>query len=215
MKCLAMDGDAGLRQMLVKRLAALPGISLGILDADEDGHQTVHFLNASPLYVIRSMPPDVLLVPAGSGFAAPVVLCGTKGGPSPLTIVGFLQEGDAAGALPALTSDSPDAQFIDLLARVFPALPQHTSEECGRCGMDCKLLAERIIAGLSIIGECRVLAEGNGVSVISGGRELELSEFPARIVESTVRGLVSAMRGYVEGTGVSVHLGPIRNRPVP
>jgi hypothetical protein len=214
MKCMALGGDEGLRRRLVKRLAELPGISLGILDAGEDGHQTVHFLNASLLSMIGSMPPDVLIVPAGSGFAAPVVLCGEEETSCPLAIARFGREGDTSGALPVLNSDSPDALFIDLLDRVFPALPQHTAEECGLCGMDCWSLAERINAGLSGIGECRLSAGGDGVQVISGGKELHLSEFPAKIVESTVRGLVSAMRGYVEGTGVSVHLGPIRKRPV-
>jgi len=215
MKCLALGGDAGLRIALMKRLTAIDGISLGVLDPDENGSPAVQFPNSEPRTIIGSMLPDILIVPADSGFAAPVVLCGAEGAPCPLTIARFIPEKDACGEIPVLTPNSPDLLFLDLLDRAFPALPQHTAEECGRCGMDCRRLAERMIAGLAVIGDCRVLAAADGVRVISGERELELGDFPSRIVESTVRGLVSVMKGYVEGAGVSVQISPVRNRVEP
>lgn len=214
MKCLALGGDAGLRIALMKRLTAIDGISLGVLDPDDEGSPSVHFPHSNLRAIIGSMLPDVLIVPADHDFAAPVIHCGVEGVPSPLAIARFIPE-DASGEIPVLTPNSPDQLFLDLLDRVFPVLPQYTAEECGRCGLDCTRLAERIIAGLSVIGDCRVLAGVDGVHVISGGRELELSEFPSRIVESTVRGLVSVMKGYVDGAGVSVQIGPSGNRAAP
>jgi hypothetical protein len=215
MKCLALDGDTGLRIALIKRLSAIDGISLGVLDPDKNGSPVVHYMNSEPRSILGSILPDVLVVPADPGVAAPVVLCGAEGTPCPLTIARFIHEGDSCGDIPVLTPNSPDTLFLGMLDRIFPALPQHTAEECGRCGMDCRKLAERVIAGLAVIGDCRVLAPFDGVRVISGERVLELGEFPSRVVESTIRGLVSVMKGYVEGAGVSVQIGPVRNRVEP
>ena len=77
--------------------------------------------------------------------------------------------------------------------------------------MDCMGLAERVVAGLSTIAECRELPAPGSVKIRSDGIELKIGEFPAEVVKGTVRGLLSSMKGYRLEASVSVELGPDKN----
>lgn len=212
MKFLTLSGDAALRRVLIERLVTVTAGSLGVLEIAEEGPPFVRFPSAEALRIVDSMPPDLLIVPAGAGYAAPVVLCGEDDPACALTIARFAREEDPVGLPPVLAPDSPTIRFTELMDRVSPALPQRAAEDCGRCGGDCMTMAKRLVAGTAVISDCRVLSEADGVRVFSGDRELELSGFPARMVENTVRALVSGMKGSTPGGAVTVHLGPSRQR---
>jgi len=119
--------------------------------------------------------------------------------------IAFWEDGCGSG-LPVLGPDTPPSKLLGLLRkRAFPMLPQRDADECGRCGLDCLGLAGEIVQGRRTFEGCRV-ASSNGVSVTVGGRRLDLGDFPADMVGRTLRGLLSALKGYREGAPVRIDL---------
>jgi len=67
--------------------------------------------------------------------------------------------------------------------------------DCGECGHEtCSEMAEAIVRGEAGIGDCKVLKR-KGVRVMVNGKPLHVNEFVAGLVESTIRGMLSSLKG--------------------
>lgn len=77
--------------------------------------------------------------------------------------------------------------------------------DCGGCGkQSCAELARAIVAGQARPEEC--VAQNPTVRVRCGGRDLALGPFVERMVQATVRGLLSELKGYAPGQPVRIEM---------
>ena len=77
--------------------------------------------------------------------------------------------------------------------------------DCGGCGKaSCAELAQAIVAGQARPQEC--VAQVPAVRVRCGGRDLALGPFVERLVQATLRGLLSELKGYVPGQPVRIEM---------
>ncbi len=89
--------------------------------------------------------------------------------------------------------------------RILEKLPRI---DCGECGhATCSEMAEAVADGLADIDDCEVLKR-KGVEVTVDGEVLHLNKFVGGVVESTVRGMLSSLKGAedVEGGEVVIKL---------
>ncbi len=166
-----------------------------VLSDSEEGGCEVSFPGSiSLLRIMQSMPPDIIFLRSDKEIAAPAVYCGSeKIVDDPLHLARY--DGKELSVSPG-----------DIFAKTFNLLPQKTADECGRCGLDCRRLAEAILSGEKREEDC-FFAPGS-VEVKLGGRPVELGSFPAGMIEGAVRGLVSSLKGYNETEDISVRIKP-------
>jgi len=86
--------------------------------------------------------------------------------------------------------------------RVLARLP---GLDCQKCGMDCDGLARAVAAGKRKLEDCRELPAAL-VDVRVGKERLTMGKFASAVVEDTVRGLLSSLRGYAPGKEVEIRL---------
>lgn len=86
--------------------------------------------------------------------------------------------------------------------RVLEKLPRI---DCGECGhATCGEMAEAVVDGRATIGDCRVLKR-EGVKVTVDGEILHINKFVGELVENTIRGMLSSLKGGEDvGGGVVV-----------
>ncbi|MFW5735096.1 MAG: molybdopterin-guanine dinucleotide biosynthesis protein MobB [Oceanidesulfovibrio sp.] len=90
--------------------------------------------------------------------------------------------------------ENPDAVADAILEHGF-LLPGLNCEACGRAS--CHNLAAEIVAGQAESDDCRAFPEN--LRVECDGKPLPLGPFVASIVGSTIRGLLSELKGYTPG----------------
>ncbi|NLW81644.1 MAG: molybdopterin-guanine dinucleotide biosynthesis protein MobB [Desulfovibrionales bacterium] len=106
--------------------------------------------------------------------------------------------GELAGVRPA-ASIAELASLVDARGFTLPGL------DCGACGREsCHALAQEIVAGKADTHAC--LAMQPKLSVRIGGRQLSLNPFIDRMVTSTLRGLLTELKGNVPGQRVEITL---------
>ncbi len=77
--------------------------------------------------------------------------------------------------------------------------------DCGKCGMTCGDMAVEIAAKRKGFGDCREMPS-KPVEILIGGQRLPVGAFVADIAESTIRGLLSSLKGYSETGDVEIRL---------
>ncbi|MBN1678404.1 MAG: molybdopterin-guanine dinucleotide biosynthesis protein B [Candidatus Thermoplasmatota archaeon] len=82
---------------------------------------------------------------------------------------------------------------------------------CGKCGLDCDELARAVVDGKRKFADCKELSDLK-VEVLVGGRRLVTGKFVSEIVNSTVRGMLSSMRGYEPGEEVEIRLSAMKTK---
>ncbi len=192
MKCLKVVGTDNLIDEFVAIFNdTLQSRTICVISACEAGEREVSFPGSpSALRIMQSMPPDIVILRNDKELTAPVVNCSA----------GDIEDDPMLLARYNGNENSIDPE--DILAKMFDLLPQKTAEECGRCGLDCRRLAEGILRGEKRVEDC-FYAPGD-VEVKLGGRLVELGSFPAGIIEGAVRGLVASLKGYSEKNDISV-----------
>ncbi len=95
-------------------------------------------------------------------------------------------------SIDALENSEQLADFIMERGFILPGL------DCGACGEEsCEKMMEKIVARERKPEECGVLS--SNVVVTCGGKKLPINPFVAKIIASTIRGLLSPLKGYEEG----------------
>lgn len=70
--------------------------------------------------------------------------------------------------------------------------------DCGACGREnCAALAREIVAGRATAQDCR--AESSHLEILVNGVPLGMNSFVASIMASTIRGMLSQLKGYAPG----------------
>jgi len=192
MKCLRIAGNDDLANRFIQDFrSSLPGKSVCVVSESETGEFSVLFPGTeTALEVIKAMPPDIVLVRSDIELAAPYVQCGTE------------VADDCSLLLARYDGNGFKTDFKDMYMKTFNLLPQKTADECGKCGMDCRQLAEAVLKGEKREEDCYFAS--SDVEVKLGGKLIELSRFPSGIIGGAVRGLVSSLKGYSSDDDISI-----------
>ena len=86
--------------------------------------------------------------------------------------------------------------------RAYDQLPKL---DCGKCGLTCSDLAERIAEGDASLEDC-VERSARNVEIIADGQRLPVGAFVAEITEKTIRGFLSSLKGYSPEGDVEIRL---------
>jgi molybdopterin-guanine dinucleotide biosynthesis protein B len=94
------------------------------------------------------------------------------------------------------------------IERVLAELP---GLDCGKCGLDCRGLAEEIVKGKKKLRACKELSDLD-VTIFVDGRRIAAGKFVSSIVHETVRGMLGSLKGYEPGKEVEIRLKPKKGR---
>jgi len=84
--------------------------------------------------------------------------------------------------------------WIEEEIKLFNTIDKLPGSDCGRCGFEtCEKLAEEILQDRAEIQDCR-RSPGGKIDLIVNGEKVELTNFPAKIIKNTLKGLVSSLK---------------------
>jgi len=151
----------------------------------------------------RSSPEEITRILMTEFKPDVVVLEGFKGGTFPKVAVGALKPRKGT----VLTNPSADdiVRYVEkevAVERVLACLP---GLDCAKCGLDCEGLARAIVAGKRTRNNCRELPSVD-VRVLVGGKAIATGKFVSSIVDDTIRGMLSSLKGYESGKDVEIRL---------
>jgi molybdopterin-guanine dinucleotide biosynthesis protein B len=86
--------------------------------------------------------------------------------------------------------------------RVMEKLP---GLDCRKCGLDCEGLARAIVAKKRRIDNCVELADVE-VEIFTGKNKIRTGRFASKVVNDTIRGMLSSLHGYEPDEDVDIHL---------
>jgi molybdopterin-guanine dinucleotide biosynthesis protein MobB len=151
--------------------------------------------------IMREFRPDVLLIE------------GCKEGPFPKVAIGGVER--RRGTVLSNPPMSKLVRFVETEVEVEKVLAELPGLDCRKCGFDCAGLARAIVGHKRRMSDCKELSD-LGVSVVVGERRVPTGKFASKVVDSTVRGLLSGLKGYEPGKKVEIRLdakrGPTRRR---
>ncbi|HII61560.1 molybdopterin-guanine dinucleotide biosynthesis protein B [Pyrococcus horikoshii] len=76
--------------------------------------------------------------------------------------------------------------------------------DCGLCGFNCEQMAKLIVKGEKSVNDCVVLSSRPKVIIKIDGQPLYLKDWVQELVEKTIKGMLSAMKGYREGKRIEI-----------
>lgn len=143
--------------------------------------------------VIREYNPDVLII---EGF---------KEGSFQKVALGKVKP--RKGTVLANPKLSKLVDYIEKEVAVEKVLAELPGLDCGKCGLDCRGLAEEIVKGKRKLLDCAELSDLD-VGIFVDGRRIAAGRFVSSIVHETVRGMLGSLKGYKPGKEVEIRLGP-------
>ncbi len=194
MKCLKVKGERAVRRKFISGFcAALSDRVICVISSNLSGEIEAAFPGESSIEgLLGSIPPDLVIIPADSKLIAPIVDCGVGvTSANPLVLAAFDVKDE-------------DTDYASIYRNTFHLLPQNTEEECGRCGMDCRRMAKAILSGDRREEECFYAPKKIEITV--DGRPLKVGKFPAEMIEGSLRGLLSSMKGYREDSDILIRI---------
>ncbi|RLF91093.1 molybdopterin-guanine dinucleotide biosynthesis protein B [Thermococci archaeon] len=110
-------------------------------------------------------------------------------------------ESDRIEGLPVMNALRDVEKLADLIERKAFMLP---NIDCRMCGFDCYNMAKLIVKGEKTLKDCVVLNQRAKVIVKVDGKILPMKDWVQELVEKTVKGMLSAMKGYKEGRKIEI-----------
>jgi len=108
---------------------------------------------------------------------------------------------DEVEGLPVINATKEPEKLADLVEKRAFMLP---NIDCGLCGFRCAEMARMIVAGEKTLKDCVVLSQRPKVTVKIDGQVLPMKDWVQELVEKTVKGMLSAMKGYREGRRIEI-----------
>ena len=105
------------------------------------------------------------------------------------------------GGLPVIDATREPEKLADLVEKKAFMLP---NIDCGLCGFKCSEMARMIVKGEKTLNDCVVLSSKPKVTVKIDGQVLPMKDWVQELVEKTIKGMLSAMKGYREGSRVEI-----------
>lgn len=170
------------------------------------GSDPVVFMSSIETSIIkhsRTSEQDVVRIILSEFHPDVLVIEGNKEGDYPKVRIG----GVAKRPGTVLSNPSPRTllAYIEKEVAVERARRQLPGLNCGKCGLSCDGLARAVAARKREVADCKELSD-IGVEVLVGGRRIATGRFVSEIVDKTVRGMLSSIKGYEEGGEVEIRL---------
>lgn len=147
--------------------------------------------------IIREYNPDILIV---EGF---------KEGSFQKVAIGKVKP--RRGTVLTNPSLSKLVTYIENEVAIERILEELPGLDCGKCGLDCRGLAEEIVKDKRKLRACKELS-GLDVSILVDGRRIAAGKFVSSIVHETVHGMLKSLKGYEPGKEVEIRLKPKKGR---
>lgn len=103
--------------------------------------------------------------------------------------------------LPVIDATKEPERLADLVEKRAFMLP---NIDCGMCGLNCAEMARLIVKGEKTLNDCVVLSSKPKVTVKIDGQVLPMKDWVQELVEKTIKGMLSAMKGYREGRRIEI-----------
>ncbi len=143
--------------------------------------------------VIREYTPDVLVI---EGF---------KEGSFPKVAIGKVKP--RRGTVLTNPTLSKLVSYIEKEVAVERIMVELPGLDCGKCGLDCRRLAEEIAKGMRKQRDCVEMSDLD-IGIFVDGRRIAAGKFVSSIVHETVRGMLGSLKGYEPGKEVEIRLKP-------
>jgi len=111
-----------------------------------------------------------------------------------------LTEVEGLPVINALLESEKLADIVEKRAFMLPNI------NCRLCGLTCPEMAREIVAGNRSIRDCVILSSKPKVSVRIDGKPLPMKDWVQELVEKTILGMLSAMKGYREGRKIEIKI---------
>ena len=199
-------------------------------DFDREGTDTWRFSQVADSVIVRATNTDALLFKAKDinalfsmvntdfllleGFKSvqhiPKVICARSGEDVKelndglaIAVSGVIGgEGlEEIEGLPVIDATKEHEKLADLIEKRAFMLP---NIDCGMCGFTCGKMARMIVNGEKTLKDCVVLSQKPKVTVKIDGQVLPMKDWVQELVEKTVKGMLSAMKGYREGRKIEI-----------
>ncbi|KUH34738.1 molybdopterin-guanine dinucleotide biosynthesis protein MobB [Thermococcus celericrescens] len=108
---------------------------------------------------------------------------------------------DGVEGLPVIDATKEPEKLADLVETGAFMLP---NIDCGLCGFECAEMARMIVRGEKTTKDCVVLSQKPKVTVRIDGQVLPMKDWVQELVEKTIKGMLSAMKGYREGRKIEI-----------
>ncbi|NJE85668.1 molybdopterin-guanine dinucleotide biosynthesis protein B [Thermococcus sp. CX2] len=109
-----------------------------------------------------------------------------------------VEEIDGLPVINALTEPERLADLIEKRAFMLPNI------DCRMCGYKCAEMARMIVKGEKTLNDCVVLSSKPKVTVKIDGQVLPMKDWVQELVEKTIKGMLSAMKGYRGGKKIEI-----------
>ncbi|ASJ12971.1 molybdopterin-guanine dinucleotide biosynthesis protein MobB [Thermococcus thioreducens] len=199
-------------------------------DFDREGSDTWKFSRIADTVVVRAHDTDAVLFRAGDvnalfsmvnadfllleGFKSlrhvPKVICARDADEVrelndglAIAVSGVIAStgvGEVEG-LPVIDATKEPEKLADIVERRAFMLP---NIDCGMCGFKCAEMARMIVNGEKTLKDCVVLSQKPKVTVKIDGQILPMKDWVQELVEKTIRGMLSSMKGYREGKRIEI-----------
>jgi molybdopterin-guanine dinucleotide biosynthesis protein B len=103
--------------------------------------------------------------------------------------------------LPVIDATKEPERLADLVEKRAFMLP---NIDCGMCGFKCADMARMIVSGEKTLRDCVVLSSKPKVTVRIDGQVLPMKDWVQELVEKTIKGMLSSMKGYREGKRIEI-----------
>jgi molybdopterin-guanine dinucleotide biosynthesis protein B len=143
--------------------------------------------------LLAEFRPDVLII---EGF---------KEGSFPKVAIGHVTPRKGTVLTNPMLADL--VKYIEKEVAVERVKDQLPGLDCGKCRLDCDGLARAIVAGRRKLKDCKELSD-IGVQILVDDRKIATGRFVSSIVDGTVRGMLSSLKGYGPGKVVEIRLEP-------
>jgi molybdopterin-guanine dinucleotide biosynthesis protein B len=204
------------------RLASIKHTSGGD-SVDKAGKDTWrHWHAGSDPVVFESSSETAIMIHSGIGPERIVQLIRKEFNPDIIIIEGYKKGAFPKVALgrikplPGTVLRNPSAKSLAAYIEREVALERARGKlpglDCGKCGTDCDGLAKDIAAGKRKLTDCRELPVKD-VRITVDGRTIPVGTFVSDMVDKTVRGMLSSLKGYVPGSDVEIRLVGKKEKP--
>ncbi|AIF70050.1 molybdopterin-guanine dinucleotide biosynthesis protein MobB [Palaeococcus pacificus DY20341] len=100
--------------------------------------------------------------------------------------------------LPIISDAEELANLVEEKAFMLPNI------DCHMCGFDCYGMAKLIVNGEKTTKDCVVLSSKPKVVVKIDGKVLPMKDWVQELMEKTIKGMLSAMKGYKDGKKIEI-----------
>jgi molybdopterin-guanine dinucleotide biosynthesis protein B len=114
------------------------------------------------------------------------------------------------GGLPVFNALTDIKELVDCVEeKVCHMLPNMDAKCCGECGASCEEMLADILKGKRQRGDCSL--DKGRIKLYIGEREIDIVPFVQETLEKTIRGFVSALKGYESSKEIVIKIHPETN----